>query len=211
MTQSLLSTVIPSLESVPQNALMMNRDGYIRTNNSHWRAYCKEFSLPVQLAFFGSNYLELLPRWVMEPETIHKALNTIFQGERLVVSVESTVHCMHWGRRVFRFDAFPLMDATFAEQPHLILSHQDIGPATEQTRLQSLECDCSIHPHTPNFLPICASCKSIRNDQDEWLMIERFLQQQHFVQFTHDICPDCIRRLYPQYAGAFNGTAGSCN
>lgn len=205
MTQSLISAAIPSLEAMPQNALLMNRDGNIRTNNSRWRAYCKAFSLPVQLAFFGSNYLELLPRWVMEPESILGALNAIFQGERLVVSVESTVHCMHIGRRAFRFDAFPLMGTTFAEQPHLILSHQDLGPVIESPYCKGQDPGSFLQPHTARLLPICASCKSIRNDQDEWLRIERFLQQQLTVQFTHDICPECIRQLYPQYADAFNG------
>ncbi len=48
------------------------------------------------------------------------------------------------------------------------------------------------------LLPICASCKKVRNDHGYWEEIERYLRRHIDVDFTHGICPDCARRLYPK-------------
>ena len=50
------------------------------------------------------------------------------------------------------------------------------------------------------FLPICASCKNIRDDAGYWQQIESYLSERHDVEFTHGICPDCIAKLYPEFA-----------
>lgn len=47
------------------------------------------------------------------------------------------------------------------------------------------------------LLPICASCKKIRDDKGYWNQIERYIQQHSDAQFTHGICPDCAKRIYP--------------
>lgn len=47
------------------------------------------------------------------------------------------------------------------------------------------------------FLPICASCKKIRDDEGYWNQIEWYIREHSEVEFSHGICPDCARRLYP--------------
>lgn len=47
------------------------------------------------------------------------------------------------------------------------------------------------------LLPICASCKKIRNDQGYWERIERYIGERSSVQFSHGICPECAQKLYP--------------
>lgn len=49
------------------------------------------------------------------------------------------------------------------------------------------------------LLPICASCKSVRNDQGYWQQIESYLREHTDTVFSHGICPECFRRLYPQF------------
>lgn len=48
------------------------------------------------------------------------------------------------------------------------------------------------------FLPICASCKKIRQNGD-WVRIETYIQNHSATQFTHSICPECMEKLYPDY------------
>jgi hypothetical protein len=48
------------------------------------------------------------------------------------------------------------------------------------------------------FIPICANCKKIRNPEDRWEQMEKYITQHSLAQFSHGICPDCARRLYPQ-------------
>lgn len=49
------------------------------------------------------------------------------------------------------------------------------------------------------FLPICASCKKIRDDQGYWNQIESYIQRHSQAQFSHSICPECMRKLYPDF------------
>ncbi len=50
------------------------------------------------------------------------------------------------------------------------------------------------------LLPICASCKRIRNDDSAtWQPIEEYIADHSEADFTHGICPECARRLYPDY------------
>ncbi|MDW7712289.1 MAG: PAS domain-containing protein [Deferrisomatales bacterium] len=50
------------------------------------------------------------------------------------------------------------------------------------------------------LLPICASCKSIRDDQGYWNQIETYIRERSDAEFTHGICPECAERLYPRWA-----------
>ncbi|MBU0638927.1 MAG: PAS domain S-box protein [Planctomycetes bacterium] len=50
------------------------------------------------------------------------------------------------------------------------------------------------------LLPICASCKKIRDDKGYWEQIEDYIRQRSEAEFSHGICPDCVRKLYPDLA-----------
>jgi hypothetical protein len=50
------------------------------------------------------------------------------------------------------------------------------------------------------LLPICASCKKIRNDEGYWQEIESYLHSHTDTRFSHGICPECAKRLYPEFA-----------
>ncbi len=47
------------------------------------------------------------------------------------------------------------------------------------------------------LLPICASCKSIRDDKGYWNKLEAFISKHSEAQFSHSICPKCAKKLYP--------------
>jgi|GEM_PF-6897047 len=49
------------------------------------------------------------------------------------------------------------------------------------------------------FLPICASCKKIRDDRGYWNQIEAYIRDNSEVEFSHSICPDCAKKLYPEF------------
>lgn len=51
-----------------------------------------------------------------------------------------------------------------------------------------------------SLLPICSSCKKIRDDQGYWQEIEDYISEHADVDFSHSICPDCMRELYPEHA-----------
>ncbi len=47
------------------------------------------------------------------------------------------------------------------------------------------------------LIPICASCKSVRNDQGLWDRIENYLESKSDLLFSHSICPECAQKMYP--------------
>jgi PAS domain S-box-containing protein len=49
------------------------------------------------------------------------------------------------------------------------------------------------------LLPICASCKKIRDDKGYWNQIESYIRDHSEAEFSHGICPDCLKRLYPEF------------
>lgn len=49
------------------------------------------------------------------------------------------------------------------------------------------------------LLPICANCKRIRDDQGYWRTVETYVRDHTEAEFTHGLCPDCARKLYPDY------------
>jgi PAS domain-containing protein len=51
------------------------------------------------------------------------------------------------------------------------------------------------------MLPICASCKKIRDDKGYWNQIEGYIRQHADVEFSHGICPECAEKLYPEVFG----------
>lgn len=48
------------------------------------------------------------------------------------------------------------------------------------------------------LLPICASCKKIRDDKGYWNQIEVYIRKHSGAEFSHGICPECARKLYPE-------------
>jgi CheY-like chemotaxis protein len=48
------------------------------------------------------------------------------------------------------------------------------------------------------LLPICASCKKIRNKDGSWQQIEVYIHEHSEADFSHSICPACARILYPE-------------
>jgi hypothetical protein len=49
------------------------------------------------------------------------------------------------------------------------------------------------------ILPICASCKNIRDDQGYWQQVEGYIREHSEAEFSHSICPECAEKLYPGF------------
>lgn len=69
----------------------------------------------------------------------------------------------------------------FEGMPLVLLTLEDIS---EVMQLQSL-------------LPICAGCKKIRDDKQYWESVDRYFNKYLDIEFTHSLCPECIKKLYP--------------
>ena len=63
----------------------------------------------------------------------------------------------------------------------------DLAVATETMNLLS------------QMLPVCSSCRRLQNEQGDWVSLERFVRDHAHAAGGHGTCPDCARRLYPDY------------
>ncbi len=48
------------------------------------------------------------------------------------------------------------------------------------------------------LLPICAWCKKVRDDKGYWKQVEHYIAEHTEAEFTHGICPDCLKKLEPE-------------
>ena len=52
--------------------------------------------------------------------------------------------------------------------------------------------------HLEGILPVCASCKKIRDEKGDWHQIESYIRRRSDAEFSHGICPECQEKLYPE-------------
>ena len=55
------------------------------------------------------------------------------------------------------------------------------------------------------LIPICANCKQIRDDKGYWQSVEKYMAEHAGAQFTHGICPECVKKLYPEFSDKLYG------
>lgn len=77
--------------------------------------------------------------------------------------------------------------------------HHDLLEERVRERTAELQAALSEIKTLSGFLPICASCKKIRDDKGYWQQIEAYIREHSDAEFSHGICPDCAQRLYPEY------------
>ena len=77
----------------------------------------------------------------------------------------------------------------------VVLELRDI---TELVRLKEVAKKLDTETKAPRkFIPICASCKKIKKEEDTWEDVEQYINELSDVEFTHTVCPKCQRKLYP--------------
>ena len=78
------------------------------------------------------------------------------------------------------------------------ISQQKFAEEEKEKLIAELQSALSKVKQLSGFLPICASCKKIRDDKGYWNQLEAYIRDHSEVEFSHGICPDCAKRLYPE-------------
>jgi len=152
-------------------------------------------------------------------EMIGRSITVLYPTDRLRELDEISWKIKH-GERMVRFETVRLrkdgkaMDVALTISPvkdtaGRIVSASVVGrditqrkqAETERLKLIQELTDALARVKTlRGLLPICASCKKIRNDGGYWEQVETYIKNHSNAEFTHGICPDCMRRLYPDFA-----------
>jgi transcriptional regulator with PAS, ATPase and Fis domain len=123
------------------------------------------------------------------------------------VLVPNGLHAEGWyqelgnKRRYIIFDAAPIYNNS-GELVAAIETLQDITgkksvEEEKEALIVKLQNILAENTSISGFLPICASCKNIRQKDNNWIAIEKYIMDRTEAKFTHSICPVCARKLYP--------------
>jgi PAS domain S-box-containing protein len=126
-----------------------------------------------------------------------------FRGEE-VRNTEMVIQAKGQPERHILANAAPFFDENGAKLGAVAVMHDITERKCLEKEKESLIIDLqkalSEVKKLSGFLPICASCKKIRDDKGYWSEVEKYIGEHSEAQFSHGICPDCMRKLYPEVA-----------
>ncbi len=118
------------------------------------------------------------------------------------VVVSERPYTSKWGKHVYmRLHVAPILDdAGHVTYVQLISEDITVRKQAEEDRenlINELEEALDNIKTLKGFIPICASCKKIRNDEGFWQDVTVYVREHSEAEFTHGICPECKIKLYP--------------
>lgn len=93
----------------------------------------------------------------------------------------------------------------FSEAFNSMIVSLDNNEKLLKRKIDELENALSHIKKLEGILPICSNCKKIRLEgtdpkkQDNWVQIESYISEKTEAQFSHSICPECMKKLYPDF------------
>ena len=194
-----------NLESIFNNAIPLcitNKDfEIIQANTAYYDVFNNSAQLSNRLKCFDSR-----PSDDCHGDSC--PMTRILRGETEVVS-DMVKHDMNGQEKTFIVTARPFLNAQ-KEIIGIVESFQDITErklaekAKEEliTELQNAFEEVNL---LSGLLPICASCKKIRDDKGYWKKIESYISSHSKAKFSHSICPSCAQKLYPDLYNEITG------
>jgi PAS domain-containing protein len=88
------------------------------------------------------------------------------------------------------------LTAGLADVTHLLITASPFSYEGGKYILLTLE-DINDLIALRNFVPICAKCKNIRDEKNYWIRLENYFKDHLNLDFSHGICPECSKAMYP--------------
>lgn len=129
------------------------------------------------------NYGELCPvKECFETKLFSRVVHKhIYNGTEVFVEVTAT----------------PVLDEN-GEIKYVIEELRDISKLLKlETVINSLRSEIQT---LQGIIPICSSCKKVRDDEGFWSQVENYISTRSGAKFSHSLCPDCLKELYPDFA-----------
>jgi PAS domain S-box-containing protein len=188
-----LNIVVEAVNSSIGGIIITDLEGSIRFANP---AFCKMFDYELD-EVIGKNAAELFSDGNIEKlvdvlsivdTKINRTEEFIVEnkdGISFFVEVAASSVTSASGERIGRMASF--IDITKRKMLEAVLQKK-LQDALEQIKVLR------------GVLPICASCKKIRDDRGGWNRLEDYIKEHSEAVFSHGICPDCAKKLYPDFS-----------
>lgn len=137
-----------------------------------------------------------------DKEAVYADLNAHLNGETSFYENEHRMQCKD-GSYKWILDCGQVVSWTEEGKPLRVAgTHTDITQRKEaelKNRRLTQELQSALKNRHPlsGLLPICASCKDVRDDKGRWSKIETYISSHSNVDFSHGVCPTCAKKLYP--------------
>jgi PAS domain S-box-containing protein len=156
---------------------------------------------PYAIPFYGKPRPSLIDLSLKRDVQWEKEYLSIREEDGLLIASESFHPSMGDGGRYFAATASRLCDA----KGNVVGAIESIRDITEAKRshqsceqlIVELQAAIAKVRTLSGLLPICSSCKKIRDDKGYWNQIESFISEHSTAEFSHSICPECAKKLYP--------------
>jgi len=194
--RNLLRTLI---DTMPELINYKDLEGrYLLNNLAHLRsigAKCQEDALGKTM--FDFHAAELAQQYYDNEMQVIQSGKAIIETEELALHKDTGEKRWHLSSKV------PLKDNQGKAASYSTIS-RDIterkhAEADRERLIKELQSAGSDIKTLSGLVPICANCKKIRDDKGFWTQVESYIQERSHARFSHGICPDCMKKLYPNF------------
>ncbi len=187
------------VENMPDFFYFKDTEGrYVLNNKAHLRSIGVEHQDEVIGKTSASFNPPDLARLYAEDE-----MQIVRTGQALLEKEELALHKDSAKQRWHLTSKIPLKDSEGNIVGIVGISHditeQKLAAAEREKLIEDLQSALADVKTLSGLVPICASCKKIRDDKGYWTQIEAYIQERTPAHFSHGICPECAKILYPEY------------
>ncbi|MFD1175200.1 PAS domain-containing protein [Paenibacillus puldeungensis] len=197
-----------AFDSLQSSVAIIVPDGTIAAVNHSWATKTFEYGHNPLWDEPGANFIEYLDSLAANgsnnAQQFLEQFGSMLLGNNDSYATEFHIHSPQ-GVRWFLAEITPIFLNT-GTVGGIVLVYTDITCYKEKEA--HLEHSLSQISLAGELLPICAVCKSIKDENNKWNSPEAYLKKQTRAEFTHDICPKCIRVLYPKYSAILDHSEG---
>ena len=186
-----------TVDALSAHLAILDESGTILSVNRAWREFAKENSAVMTGVMEGANYFSVcdkaIGRECKGAAEFAFGIHAVLKGNLDEFVQEYSCHAPTEKRwfigRVTRFQGEGAI--------RLVVVHENI---TERKRVEeALQKALDDIKTLRGIIPICANCKKIRDDQGYWNQVDVYVSKHTEAEFSHGICPECAKKLYPGY------------
>ena len=161
----------------------------------HWKAFYAE-DRPCMADLLVDGKIESIPEWYKGKFNESKLIDEAFEATDFFPALGETGKWLRFTASTIRSKERAIIGAL--ETLEDITERKRAEKEREKLILELQEAISKIKMFS-GLLPICASCKKIRNDQGNWQNLEVYIQEHSEAKFSHGFCPECAGKLYPEH------------
>ena len=179
------------VETVREHLIVLNKDLRVVTAN---QSFYKNFAITPEV--IKDKYFYDIQDGLWNMPKLRQLLEEIIRENSVFNDFEFNYESPGVGRRMMLLNARRVA----REEQLILLAVEDITARRlaeeerDKVHLDHVDALSRIK-RLAGMLPICASCKKIRNDQGYWEQIEAYIKEHSEAEFTHSLCPECAAKL----------------